>query len=162
MSWTQTRYQHIAKKHSYLLRCCLVGLSYAYRPKNNFKYVYMVIHSLLGTFTPFPLHFLENVKEAEFQIFVGAWGTKFELGTEVNGFANKKFCQKTSNPSLRWVFTKRWLENHGDYFTQNEESGFRNCLYIWFSEGNHCLKWPCSISKDSWAFQLNFNTMRWQ
>ena len=24
-----------------------------------------------------------------------------------------------------------------------------------FSDGNHCLEWPCSISEDNRAFQLN-------
>ena len=31
-------------------------------------------------------------------------------------------------------------------------------LNLVFSDGNHCLKLPCSISKDSYSFQLNYDT----
>ena len=36
--------------------------------------------------------------------------------------------------------------------------GFEIFFRSGFSDGNHCLKLPCSISKDSQAFQLNCGT----
>ena len=50
MLWRQTRYQHVAERFRYLLRCCLVSLRYACCPKNK------DIHSFLGLFPSLSIH----------------------------------------------------------------------------------------------------------
>ena len=37
MLWTQTRYQHVAERLNYLLKCCLVNLRHACCPKKQFQ-----------------------------------------------------------------------------------------------------------------------------
>ena len=94
----------------------------------------MEIHSVLELLPRLPVDVVEKMN------FL--WSTKFERGTEVNHFANKKFPQTTSYPSLRLIFKESLLKNGGDYFTQVRNSGFEIFFRSDFSD-------LCGISKDS-------------
>ena len=121
----------------YLLRCCLVSLRYVcYLKKNCFKNI--EIDSFLRPFPRFPVNFLESVKKSEFQISFGA--------SNLNEEQRSIILQTKYFP--RRLLIHRYVEfsqnvgwkNDGDHFTQNEESGIRNFLSIWFFRGNNGLK----------------------
>ena len=86
----KTRYQCVAERLGYLLRCSLVSLSFNYHTKN------WVIHSFLRLSSD-PVCGLEGEKHIIPNFFRSI---KLELGEEINQFKNKDFPQSTAYPLL--------------------------------------------------------------
>ena len=113
--------------------------------KKSFKN--MEIYSFLGPFPPFSVQFMESMKKFEFQICFGA--------CNLNEKQRPIILQTKSLP--RRLLIHRYVE-----FSQSVDwkmmaiislkmrnPGLEIFIESSFSDGNHCLKWPCSISKDS-------------
>ena len=65
MLCTKTNYQPVVEGHSYLLRYCLVSLSYDYAMKTGLKH--MAINSFLEEPSPLSVHVVEDLKKIQIQ-----------------------------------------------------------------------------------------------
>ena len=118
----------------------MVSLSYAYCQKKQFQkyenpFISRSIPSLSSPFSG-------SVKRTEFQICFVACNLN-----DVIDFVNKKFLEKTSSPSqCRDSQNVDW-KMMAIISLNMRNPGFEISIESGFSDGSHCLKWPCSISK---------------
>ena len=111
------------------------------------KFIHFLDHSFAFQSIFWKVNFLESLKKSEFQINSDAWSLNEEQWSII---------LQTKN------FPRRLLIHRYVEFSQNVDwkmiviislkmrnPGFENFFESGFSYGNHCLKWWCSISKDS-------------